>query len=163
MEHCIPFGRRQGNGTNSTHDMGVISIRLYDIIEANIPPNKLVDKPVEASKITVASKSSDVNNPLFGRKSGGVRALAVVPYAPVVIPQVVGLVVDQRQTRTLVDQIVNRMPQLIERDVLAAEKRIKDKMLKELVVLTNRMDVLETHVQTQLQATRSSNNEEFQK
>uniref|UniRef100_M1DNU9 Integrase core domain containing protein n=1 Tax=Solanum tuberosum TaxID=4113 RepID=M1DNU9_SOLTU len=36
------------------------------------------------------------------------------------------LVADQRQTRTLVDQIVLWMPQLIETKVLAAKKEIKD-------------------------------------
>jgi len=36
------------------------------------------------------------------------------------------LIIDQRQTRTLVDQIVLRMPQLIETKVLATKKEIKD-------------------------------------
>uniref|UniRef100_M1DQY0 Integrase core domain containing protein n=1 Tax=Solanum tuberosum TaxID=4113 RepID=M1DQY0_SOLTU len=134
--------------------------------EANVPPNKLVDKPVEASRISVASKIQDVANPLFGRKSGAVGPLAVVPHTLVVIPQAEGqtesgessqpasvapsppptstsqatgtfitlptiflekVVADQRQTGTLVDRIVRRMPQLIERNVLAAEKREKMK------------------------------------
>ncbi|KAH0714984.1 hypothetical protein KY284_007889 [Solanum tuberosum] len=59
------------------------------------------------------------------------------------------LVADQRQTRTLVDQIVNWMPQLIERDVLAAKKDIKYEMQKELAVLKNIMDGLEAHLTTQ--------------
>jgi len=33
--------------------------------QANIPPNKLVDKPVDASRITDAYKIKDVANPLF--------------------------------------------------------------------------------------------------
>uniref|UniRef100_M1DYS9 Integrase core domain containing protein n=1 Tax=Solanum tuberosum TaxID=4113 RepID=M1DYS9_SOLTU len=55
------------------------------------------------------------------------------------------------------------MPQLIERDVLAAEKSIKDEMRKELAILKNNMDSLEAHVQTQLQAVGSGNIEEFKK
>uniref|UniRef100_M1DG46 Integrase core domain containing protein n=1 Tax=Solanum tuberosum TaxID=4113 RepID=M1DG46_SOLTU len=53
------------------------------------------------------------------------------------------LVADQCQTRTLVDQIVHRTPQLIDRDVLTVEKKIKDEMRKELAVLKDRMDGLE--------------------
>uniref|UniRef100_M1DGD8 Integrase core domain containing protein n=1 Tax=Solanum tuberosum TaxID=4113 RepID=M1DGD8_SOLTU len=68
---------------------------------------------------------------------------------------------DQRQTRTLVDQIVCRMPQLIEQDVLTAEKKIKDEMRKELLVLKDRMDGLEVLVQERLQAAGSVNTDEF--
>ncbi|KAH0696239.1 hypothetical protein KY290_013594 [Solanum tuberosum] len=45
------------------------------------------------------------------------------------------LFADQRQTKTLVDQIVHRMPQLIERNVLAMFKRLKDEMRKEFAIL----------------------------
>uniref|UniRef100_M1DFB9 Integrase core domain containing protein n=1 Tax=Solanum tuberosum TaxID=4113 RepID=M1DFB9_SOLTU len=61
------------------------------------------------------------------------------------------LVADQRQTRTLVDQIVCWMPQLIELDVLAMEKKIKDEMQKELAILKYRMDGLDVLVQDRLQ------------
>uniref|UniRef100_M1DGK6 Integrase core domain containing protein n=1 Tax=Solanum tuberosum TaxID=4113 RepID=M1DGK6_SOLTU len=71
------------------------------------------------------------------------------------------LVADQRQTRTLVDQIVLRMPQLIETKVLAAKKKIKDEMRTELSVLKNRMDGLENLIQDRFQATGSADTEEF--
>uniref|UniRef100_M1DR88 Putative plant transposon protein domain-containing protein n=1 Tax=Solanum tuberosum TaxID=4113 RepID=M1DR88_SOLTU len=57
------------------------------------------------------------------------------------------LVAHQLQTRTLVVQIVIWMPQLIDKDVLAAKKEIKDEMRKELAVLKYRMDDLENLVQ----------------
>uniref|UniRef100_M1DFQ5 Integrase core domain containing protein n=1 Tax=Solanum tuberosum TaxID=4113 RepID=M1DFQ5_SOLTU len=53
------------------------------------------------------------------------------------------------------------MPQLIQRDVLAAEKRIKDEMQKELAVLKDKMVGLEDHVQDQLQATFSVSTDKF--
>ncbi|KAH0650091.1 hypothetical protein KY284_030003 [Solanum tuberosum] len=58
----------------------------------------------------------------------------------------------QCQTRTLVDQIVLRMPQLIEMKVLAAKKEIKDEVRKELAVLKDRLDGLENLVQDRFQA-----------
>uniref|UniRef100_M1DJR3 Integrase core domain containing protein n=1 Tax=Solanum tuberosum TaxID=4113 RepID=M1DJR3_SOLTU len=61
------------------------------------------------------------------------------------------LVADQRQTRTLVDQIVLRMPQLIEMKVLATKKEIKDEVRKVLVVLKDRLDGLENPVQHRFQ------------
>ncbi|KAH0644655.1 hypothetical protein KY284_032539 [Solanum tuberosum] len=71
------------------------------------------------------------------------------------------LVTDQRQTRTLVDQIINRMPQLIQRDVLAAKKELKDEMRKKLVVLKDMMDGLENLVHDRFQAAGSVDTEEF--
>uniref|UniRef100_M1DMN1 Integrase core domain containing protein n=1 Tax=Solanum tuberosum TaxID=4113 RepID=M1DMN1_SOLTU len=71
------------------------------------------------------------------------------------------LVADQRQTRTLVDQIVLRMPQLIETKVLAAKKEIKYEMRTELSVLKDRMDGLENLVQDRFHATGSADTEEF--
>ncbi|KAH0750769.1 hypothetical protein KY290_030001 [Solanum tuberosum] len=71
------------------------------------------------------------------------------------------LVADQRQTRTLVDQIVLRMPQLIETKVLAAKKEIKYEMRTKLSVLKDRMDGLENLVQDRFHATGSADTEEF--
>lgn len=52
--------------------------KLY--LPANIQPNNLVDKWVEESKVTAASKIKDVANHLFGAKSGSVGPVAVVPH-----------------------------------------------------------------------------------
>uniref|UniRef100_M1DKB4 Putative plant transposon protein domain-containing protein n=1 Tax=Solanum tuberosum TaxID=4113 RepID=M1DKB4_SOLTU len=71
------------------------------------------------------------------------------------------LVADQHQTRTLVNQIVNRMPQLIETKVLAAKKEIKDKMRNELSVLKDIMDGLENLVQDRFHAADLADTEEF--
>uniref|UniRef100_M1DK09 Integrase core domain containing protein n=1 Tax=Solanum tuberosum TaxID=4113 RepID=M1DK09_SOLTU len=71
------------------------------------------------------------------------------------------LVTDQRQTRTLFDQIVNWMPHLIQRDVLAAKKEIKDEIQKELAVLKDRMDGLKNLVKERFQAAGSIDTEEF--
>uniref|UniRef100_M1DQL5 Putative plant transposon protein domain-containing protein n=1 Tax=Solanum tuberosum TaxID=4113 RepID=M1DQL5_SOLTU len=71
------------------------------------------------------------------------------------------LVADQRQTKTLVDQIVLRMPQLIETKVLAVKKEIKDEKRTELSLLNNRVDGLENLVQDRFQATGSADTEEF--
>uniref|UniRef100_M1DLY3 Putative plant transposon protein domain-containing protein n=1 Tax=Solanum tuberosum TaxID=4113 RepID=M1DLY3_SOLTU len=71
------------------------------------------------------------------------------------------LVADQCQTKTLVDQIVLRMPQLIETKVLAAKKEIKDGMRTELSVLRVKMDGLENLVQDRFQAASSADTEEF--
>ncbi|KAH0773904.1 hypothetical protein KY290_011041 [Solanum tuberosum] len=48
----------------------------------------------------------------------------------VTIPTVIfeRFVADQRQTRSIVNQIVLRLPQIVECDMLAAEKRVKDEM-----------------------------------
>uniref|UniRef100_M1DRY0 Putative plant transposon protein domain-containing protein n=1 Tax=Solanum tuberosum TaxID=4113 RepID=M1DRY0_SOLTU len=168
-------------------------------IQAGIPPKRLIDRWGEAFRLTQASKIKDVDNHLFGAKSGVVGSLAVVPHVPLDIPhadrgpehgessqpsteappplasasQAPGtfvtismfylekLVADQRQTRTLVDQIVHRMHQLIERDVLAAKKEIKDEMQKEMVVIKDMMDGLEILVQDRFQAVGSVDNKEF--
>jgi len=45
------------------------------------------------------------------------------------------LVVDQRQTRFIVDKIMLKLSQVVQRDVSAVEKRLKDEIQKELVVL----------------------------
>ncbi|KAH0681201.1 hypothetical protein KY284_022286 [Solanum tuberosum] len=112
-----------------------------------------------------ASKIKDVANYLFGKKSGAVGSLIVVPHAPIDIPHEdrgpdqgessqpsteapppptsASQAPDQCQTRTLVDQIVHRTSQLIDRDVLTVEKKIKDEMRKELAILKYRMDGLE--------------------
>uniref|UniRef100_M1DZX6 Putative plant transposon protein domain-containing protein n=1 Tax=Solanum tuberosum TaxID=4113 RepID=M1DZX6_SOLTU len=157
--------------------------------QADILPNRLVDKWGKAFRLTKVSKIKDIANHLFGVKSGAMGSLVVVPHVTIDIPhadkgpkqgessqpsieaplppasasQAPGnfvtiptlflekLVADQRQTKTVVDQIIRRMPQLIERNMLVVEKKIKDKMQKELVVLKDRMDVLEVHVQEQLQ------------
>ncbi|KAH0781680.1 hypothetical protein KY290_001278 [Solanum tuberosum] len=58
-------------------------------------------------------------------------------------------------------QIVLRLPQSVEHDVLAADKKVKDEMRKDLAVLKNKMDGLEVHVQDQLQATCSVGTDEF--
>ncbi|KAH0632841.1 hypothetical protein KY284_035627 [Solanum tuberosum] len=71
------------------------------------------------------------------------------------------LVADQRQTRTIMDQIVVKLPHVVQQDVLVAKKRIKDEMQRELAVLKDRMDGLEVHVQNQLQAAGSVNAEEL--
>uniref|UniRef100_M1DF10 Integrase core domain containing protein n=1 Tax=Solanum tuberosum TaxID=4113 RepID=M1DF10_SOLTU len=71
------------------------------------------------------------------------------------------LVIDQRQTRTLVDQIVLWMPQLIETKVFAMKKEIKDEVRKELAFLKDRLDGLENLVQDQFQAAGSVDTEEF--
>ncbi|KAH0709409.1 hypothetical protein KY284_010836 [Solanum tuberosum] len=131
---------------------------------AGILPNHLVDKRTEATKITAASKIQDVNNPLFRKKSSAVGPLALVEHGepsqttlgvPSSQPDYYSLPSDQRQTRTVVDLINYRMAQLIQRDVLAAEKSINDEMQKELAFLKNKMDGVET--------VGSNRNEEFQK
>ena len=71
------------------------------------------------------------------------------------------LTADQCQIRTLVDQIMLQMPQLIETKVFAAKKEIKDKVRKEMVVLKDRLDGLENLVQDRFQATGSADTEEF--
>uniref|UniRef100_M1DZ55 Putative plant transposon protein domain-containing protein n=1 Tax=Solanum tuberosum TaxID=4113 RepID=M1DZ55_SOLTU len=71
------------------------------------------------------------------------------------------LVADQRQTRTLVDQIVNRMAQLIQRNVLAVKNELKNEMRKKLDVLKDRMDGLENLIQERFQAAGSVDTEEF--
>uniref|UniRef100_M1DM60 Integrase core domain containing protein n=1 Tax=Solanum tuberosum TaxID=4113 RepID=M1DM60_SOLTU len=71
------------------------------------------------------------------------------------------LVADQRQTRTLVDQIVLQIPQLIETKVLAVKKEIKDEMRTELSVLKDRMYGLENLVQDRFLAAGSVDTEEF--
>ncbi|KAH0773545.1 hypothetical protein KY290_010682 [Solanum tuberosum] len=68
---------------------------------------------------------------------------------------------DQRQTRTLVDQIVIWMPHLIEKKMLAVKNEIKDEMQKELAVLKDRMDGLEKLVQDRCQTAGSVETEEF--
>uniref|UniRef100_M1DD22 Putative plant transposon protein domain-containing protein n=1 Tax=Solanum tuberosum TaxID=4113 RepID=M1DD22_SOLTU len=71
------------------------------------------------------------------------------------------LVADQRQTRTLVDQIVLQMPQLIETKVLSAKKEIKDEVQIDQLVLKDRLDGLENLVQDRFQAAGSVDIEEF--
>uniref|UniRef100_M1DTX8 Putative plant transposon protein domain-containing protein n=1 Tax=Solanum tuberosum TaxID=4113 RepID=M1DTX8_SOLTU len=168
-------------------------------LQANIIPNKLVDKWTKAYKVTTASKIKDVTNHLFGAKAGPVGPLAFVPHIPVDMPQTNGsskqgstlqpdagttppraslslatstfvtiptmifgrLVVDQRQTRSIVDQILLRLPQIVKCDVLVAEKLVKDEMQKEFTFLKDMMDELEVHVQNQLQAAGSVNAKEL--
>uniref|UniRef100_M1DKQ1 Integrase core domain containing protein n=1 Tax=Solanum tuberosum TaxID=4113 RepID=M1DKQ1_SOLTU len=158
--------------------MPITKASLTFSAKANIPPNKLVNKPVESSKKTATSKIQDVNNPFFGRKSGAVGPLAptsgalssppasdsqaTCTYITLPTTFLERFVVDQRQTRTLVDQIVHRMPQLIECDVFASKKSIKDEMWKDLADL-KKMDGLEANVQTLLPTAKSGNNEEFKK
>uniref|UniRef100_M1DKR5 Uncharacterized protein n=1 Tax=Solanum tuberosum TaxID=4113 RepID=M1DKR5_SOLTU len=125
--------------------------------QANIPPNRLVDKWGEASRLTQVSKIENVANHLFGAKSGA--ALGTYVTIPMIFLD--KLVTDQRQTRTLVDQIVNRMPQLIEKDVLTAKKEITDEMRKELVFLKDGMDGLENLVHDQFQVAGLVDIEEF--
>ena len=55
--------------------------------QANIPPNRLVDKWGETSRLTQVSKIKNVANHLFGAKSGAVCTLAVVPHIRIDIPQ----------------------------------------------------------------------------
>uniref|UniRef100_M1DLY8 Integrase core domain containing protein n=1 Tax=Solanum tuberosum TaxID=4113 RepID=M1DLY8_SOLTU len=60
------------NDNTLSPSLALLVACLMDVylVNANIPPNKLVDKPVEASRITAASKIKDSANPLFRRKSG---------------------------------------------------------------------------------------------
>uniref|UniRef100_M1E0A1 Putative plant transposon protein domain-containing protein n=1 Tax=Solanum tuberosum TaxID=4113 RepID=M1E0A1_SOLTU len=54
--------------------------------QANIPPNRLVDRCGDAFRLTQASKIKHVSNHLFGAKSGAVGSLVVVPHVPIDIP-----------------------------------------------------------------------------
>ncbi|KAH0700826.1 hypothetical protein KY284_015041 [Solanum tuberosum] len=56
-------------------------------LKTNIPPNKLVDRWVEASRVIATSKIEDAANHLCGAKAGAVGQLAVVPHVPIDIPQ----------------------------------------------------------------------------
>ncbi|KAH0725168.1 hypothetical protein KY284_001033 [Solanum tuberosum] len=121
-------------------------------------PVNLVDSWIEANRITAASKIKDVANHLFGAKFVVVVKLALVPLVPFNIPHANrGPEQDQRQNRALVDQIVAKLPQVVQWDVINVEKRIKAEMQTELVVLKDRMDGLEVHVQNQLQVVDSVN------
>ncbi|KAH0719021.1 hypothetical protein KY285_015052 [Solanum tuberosum] len=71
------------------------------------------------------------------------------------------LVADPRQTRSIVDQIVLKLPQVVQRDVLAMEKRLKDKIQTELSVPKSRIDGLEVHVTNHIHAIGSVNTEEL--
>uniref|UniRef100_M1DAG0 Integrase core domain containing protein n=1 Tax=Solanum tuberosum TaxID=4113 RepID=M1DAG0_SOLTU len=122
-----------------------------------------------------ASKIKDVANHLFGAKVGVVGSLAVLPHIPSDIPYADRGPGQGKSSqpyteappppasgsRTLVHQIIRRMPQLTVHDVLVVEKRIKDEMSKELDVLKEMMDGLEVHVQHQLQAAGSVSIDEF--
>uniref|UniRef100_M1DN98 Putative plant transposon protein domain-containing protein n=1 Tax=Solanum tuberosum TaxID=4113 RepID=M1DN98_SOLTU len=136
--------------------------------QANIPPNRLINRWGEAAKLIQVSKIKDVVNHLFGAKSRVVGTLVVVPRVPLDIPQADkgpekgGIIPAFHRgttttsffltgSKTLVHQIVNRMPQLIQRDVLPAKKEIKYEMRKELDVLKDRMDGLENLVQDRFQ------------
>lgn len=56
------------------------------------------------------------------------------------------LIADQHQTRVLADEIVHRMPQIIETKVYAAKKGITNEVRKELGVLKERLDGIENLV-----------------
>ncbi|KAH0698590.1 hypothetical protein KY284_012805 [Solanum tuberosum] len=102
-------------------------------LQANITPNKLVDKWTKAYKVTLTSKIKYVANHLFGTKVGPVRPLAFVPHIPVDMPQTDG---SSKQGATLqpdADQVCGqpdklRLPQVVECDVFTLEKRVKDEM-----------------------------------
>ncbi|KAH0679020.1 hypothetical protein KY284_020105 [Solanum tuberosum] len=120
--------------------------------QVSIPPNSLIDRWGEAFRLIEVSKIKDFANYLFGVKSVAaappLASASQVSGTLVTIPMLFHekLVADQRQTRTLVDQIVNMMPKLIQREVLAAKKELKDEMRKELAVLNDMMDGLENLV-----------------
>ncbi|KAH0698466.1 hypothetical protein KY284_012681 [Solanum tuberosum] len=96
--------------------------------QADIPPNKLIDRWCDAFRLIYVSKIKDVINHLFGAKFAALSTLAIVPHVQLDIPQAdrgpeqgessqpsteappppasAPQASDQRQTRTLVDQIV---------------------------------------------------------
>ncbi|KAH0682804.1 hypothetical protein KY285_020320 [Solanum tuberosum] len=148
--------------------------------QGKIPPNKLVDKWDEAFILTQVSKIKDFANHLFGAKSGGVGTLAVVPHVPIDMPHVDrGLEQGESSQPSTKEPppssfeasgtyvtismlfIEKLMPQLIERDVLAMKKEIKNEMRKEMAILKDRMDGLEILVQDRLQGSDSVATEEF--
>ncbi|KAG5590021.1 hypothetical protein H5410_040535 [Solanum commersonii] len=57
---------------------------------AHIPPNKLVDKYVEATKVTVVAKIKDVANPLHGSRARCAPPLVVLPHVAVESTQIEG-------------------------------------------------------------------------
>uniref|UniRef100_M1DJQ2 Putative plant transposon protein domain-containing protein n=1 Tax=Solanum tuberosum TaxID=4113 RepID=M1DJQ2_SOLTU len=60
------------------------------------------------------------------------------------------------QTQSIVNQIVLKLSQVVQRIVLATEKRLKYEMWTELPVLKNKMDRLEVHMNNQIQAEGSA-------
>ncbi|KAH0748212.1 hypothetical protein KY290_027444 [Solanum tuberosum] len=54
--------------------------------QANIPPNRLVNRWGEAFRLTQVSRIKNFANHLFGVKSAAVGTFVVVPYVPIDIP-----------------------------------------------------------------------------
>ncbi|KAH0658098.1 hypothetical protein KY289_026846 [Solanum tuberosum] len=90
-------------------------------MHANISPNKLLDICVEAKKITKVTRINDVSNPLYGSRVGPAPPLEVLPHVSVEPIRVEGvnekaegttqrMVAEQRQTRSILDQVVEKPP-----------------------------------------------------
>ena len=57
------------------------------------------------------------------------------------------MIADQRQTRALADEIIRRMPQMIETKVSTAKKDISSQVEKKLEVLKESLDGIDNWVQ----------------
>ncbi|KAH0644570.1 hypothetical protein KY284_032454 [Solanum tuberosum] len=124
--------------------------------EAMGPLVVLVHVPVDIPQVVGGSEHGESSQPSTGApppSTSSSQATCTFMTIPTIILE--RLVVDQRQTQSIVDQIVLKLPQLVQREVLAIEKRLKDEMRQKLVVLENRMDGLEVHVNNQLHAADS--------
>ncbi|KAH0693111.1 hypothetical protein KY285_020208 [Solanum tuberosum] len=97
--------------------------------QANIPPNRLVGRWAVGSLVVVPHAPIDIPHEDRGPDQGESSQPSIEAPPP---PTSASQAPDQCQNRTLVDQIVHRTPQLIDRDVLTVEKKIKDEMRKEL-------------------------------
>uniref|UniRef100_M1DSN7 Integrase core domain containing protein n=1 Tax=Solanum tuberosum TaxID=4113 RepID=M1DSN7_SOLTU len=122
--------------------------------QTNIPPNRLIDRWGEATRLIQVSKIKDVANHLFGVKFGVVGTLAVVSHVLLDIPHA-----DRGPEQGSHHNLPHRHHhhQLLPHRL----QEIKDEMQKELAVFKDRMDDLENLVQDRFQAAGLVDTEEF--